>query len=89
MTHIKFESSSIKSIGYAPERNIMVVAFSSGAYIYYEVPWGVALSVLFGEQSVGKSVQSLIVKGGFEYEKIDPTHASHPEFKAQSEEVTA
>ena len=89
MTHIKFESSSIKSIGYSPEHNIMVVAFSSGVYIYYEVPWGVALSVLFGEQSTGKAVQSLIVKGGFEYKKIDSTHASHPEFKPQPEEVTA
>jgi len=61
-------SSNIESIGY--ENGILEVEFRSGSvYQYHDVPKEVFDSILSSE-SIGKAVNSSVIKAGFKHEKV-------------------
>lgn len=77
-------SSNVKQIHYVAEENDgeklldypwvmtgeLMVKFNNGArYVYYQVPMKHVVEILMSESS-GSTFNTLIVKGGFSYEKI-------------------
>ena len=70
MIRTPVNSTSIKAIGYEGGR--LEVEFASGqVYRYSDVPSDVHASLISGE-SIGKSFRSLVLGGGFGFEKVPP-----------------
>lgn len=78
--HIKINSSNIRSVGYNPSTQDLIVGFDSGVYVYSRVLPFAVTGLLFSESS-GKYLNSDI-KPNHQFEKISADDERHPEHKA-------
>lgn len=64
-------SSMVKEWSYLTESNSLFVTFNNGAsYMYSKVPMTTVVS-LIACSSIGKTINELVKKGGYKYEKLD------------------
>ena len=62
-------SSTLKSMGY--EGNVLEIEFKTGrVYQYKDVPFEVFQQLRIAP-SIGKDFNEIIVRGGFEYKRVD------------------
>jgi KTSC domain len=70
MKRVPVESSSVKSVGYNEDKNILEIEFVKGTvYQYFDVP-ALLHSQLLKAESHGTFLDTRIKKGGFRYERV-------------------
>lgn len=71
MKRVALQSSSLRSLGYDPEQQILEVEFSSGALYRYEaVPPGVVQALLEAD-SLGRHFNQVFKPQHYGYRRID------------------
>lgn len=67
----KANSSMVKSWSYLTDLEQLLVVYNNDKrYVYHKVPASIVIS-LIACSSVGKTINELVKKGGYDYKKLD------------------
>ncbi|NIM30087.1 MAG: KTSC domain-containing protein [Pseudomonas stutzeri] len=71
MKRVALQSSSLRSLGYDPEQQILEVEFSSGALYRYEVVPPEVVQALLEADSLGRHFNQVFKPQHYRYRRID------------------
>ncbi len=71
MKRVALQSSSLRSLGYDPEQQILEVEFSSGALYRYEAVPPEAVQALLKADSLGRHFNQVFKPQHYRYRRID------------------
>ena len=71
MKRVALQSSSLRSLGYDPEQQILEVEFSSGALYRYEAVPPEVVQALLAADSLGRHFNQVFKPQHYRYRRID------------------
>ncbi len=71
MKRVALQSSSLRSLGYDPEQQILAVEFSSGALYRYEAVPPEVVQALLEADSLGRHFNQVFKPQHYRYRRID------------------